>query len=204
MEFGEKLQELRKNKGLTQEELAEVLYVSRTAVSKWESGRGYPNIQSLKDLADFFGISIDDLLSGEKLLLLAEKENKRNIKTTCDLWFGIVDLFSVLLMVLPLYPHQNNGFVFSVNLFHYTQTTLLNQIICWVLIGVLLVFGVLKIVLQKPRGKRGGRLLLEASIVTNVLLVLVFCFTRIVYGGVVAFFLLLTKGVILFKRAGKL
>ena len=204
MEFGEKLQELRKNKGLTQEELAEVLYVSRTAVSKWESGRGYPKIQSLKDLADFFGISIDDLLSGEKLLLLAEKENKRNIKTTCDLWFGIVDLFSVLLMVLPLYPHQNNGFVFSVNLFHYTQTTLLNQIICWVLIGVLLVFGVLKIVLQKPRGKRGGRLLLEASIVTNVLLVLVFCFTRIVYGGVVAFFLLLTKGVILFKRAGKL
>lgn len=204
MEFGEKLQELRKNKGLTQEELAEVLYVSRTAVSKWESGRGYPNIQSLKDLADFFGVSIDDLLSGEKLLLLAEKENKRNIKTTCDLWFGIVDLFSVLLMVLPLYPNQNNGFVFSVNLFHYTQTTLLNQIICWVLIGVLLVFGVLKIVLQKPRGKRGGRLLLEASIITNVLLVLVFCFTRIVYGGVVAFFLLLTKGVILIKRAGKL
>ena len=46
MEFGEKLQELRKKKGLTQEELAEALYVSRTAVSKWELGRGYPNIDS--------------------------------------------------------------------------------------------------------------------------------------------------------------
>jgi len=46
MEFNEKLQELRKQRGLTQEELAEKLYVSRTAISKWESGRGYPNIES--------------------------------------------------------------------------------------------------------------------------------------------------------------
>lgn len=54
MELNEKLQELRKQKGLTQEELAERLYVSRTAVSKWESGRGYPNIESLKAVASFF------------------------------------------------------------------------------------------------------------------------------------------------------
>ena len=47
MEFNEKLQELRKGKGLTQEELAQAIFVSRTAVSKWESGRGYPNIDSL-------------------------------------------------------------------------------------------------------------------------------------------------------------
>ncbi len=51
MEFNEKLQELRKQKGLTQEELAKVLYVSRTAISKWESGRGYPNIDSLKAIS---------------------------------------------------------------------------------------------------------------------------------------------------------
>ena len=52
LEFNEKLQELRKNKGLTQEELAEALYVSRTAISKWESGRGYPNIDSLKEISN--------------------------------------------------------------------------------------------------------------------------------------------------------
>ena len=65
MEFGEKLQELRKSRGLTQQELAEALYVSRTAISKWESGRGYPSIDSLKEISGFFSVSIDDLLSGE-------------------------------------------------------------------------------------------------------------------------------------------
>ena len=54
MEFHEKLQELRKGRGLTQEELAEILYVSRTAISKWESGKGYPSIDSLKGIAGFF------------------------------------------------------------------------------------------------------------------------------------------------------
>ena len=56
MELNKKLQQLRKQKNLTQEELAEALYVSRTAISKWESGRGYPNIDSLKAIAKFFCI----------------------------------------------------------------------------------------------------------------------------------------------------
>ena len=85
MEFHEKLQELRKNRGITQEELAEDLYVSRTAISKWELGRGYPNIESLKQISVYFGISIDDLLSGEELLTIAEKENQVNIGRTCGL-----------------------------------------------------------------------------------------------------------------------
>ena len=54
MEFHEKLQELRKIRGLTQEELAEALFVSRTAISKWESGRGYPSIDSLKEIIYVF------------------------------------------------------------------------------------------------------------------------------------------------------
>ena len=77
MEFNEKLLELRKQKGLTQEELAASVYVSRTAISKWESGRGYPNIDSLKAIAKFFGVTMDDLLSGDELLTLAETDNKQ-------------------------------------------------------------------------------------------------------------------------------
>lgn len=54
MELHEKLQELRKSRGLTQEQLAQRIYVSRTAISKWESGRGTPSIDSLKALSAFF------------------------------------------------------------------------------------------------------------------------------------------------------
>ena len=63
MEFNEKLQQLRKQKGITQEELAVAIYVSRTAISKWESGRGYPSIDSLKALSD------DDLIDENKPLI---------------------------------------------------------------------------------------------------------------------------------------
>ena len=80
MEFNEKLQELRKNKGLTQEELAEALYVSRTAISKWESGRGYPSIDSLKAIAKYFSVAIDELLSSDEVLSIAEEDNKQKEK----------------------------------------------------------------------------------------------------------------------------
>ena len=81
MEFNEKLQLLRKQNNMTQEQLAEKLYVSRTAVSKWESGKGYPNIESLKSISRLFSVTIDDLLSGEELISLAADENLAN--TVC-------------------------------------------------------------------------------------------------------------------------
>lgn len=112
MEFYEKLQELRKSRGLTQEELAEALYVSRTAVSKWESGRGYPSIDSLKEISSYFSVSIDELLSGEKLLSIAKRENKSNMQNLCDMLIGILDLLSVTLIVLPLYPKPIDGYIF--------------------------------------------------------------------------------------------
>ena len=68
MTFDEKLKTLRKSKNITQDELAQKLYVSRTAISKWESGKGYPSIETLKMLAAFYEVSIDDLVSNEEIL----------------------------------------------------------------------------------------------------------------------------------------
>ena len=91
MEFYEKLQELRKSRGLTQEELAEMLYVSRTAISKWESGRGYPNMDSLKAISKCFSVSLDDLLSSETILTIAEEDGKQKEVRMQSLVFGLLD-----------------------------------------------------------------------------------------------------------------
>jgi transcriptional regulator with XRE-family HTH domain len=199
MEFHEKLQELRKNRGITQEELAEALYVSRTAISKWESGRGYPSIDSLKEISNYFSVTIDDLLSGEKLLSIAEKENKSNLRNMCDLLFGILDLCSFILIVLPLYPNMVNGFVYSVNLFAYTQTTMLNRLLYWILFITLVVTGIIKLLLTKFGIERCNKIMTGVSMVISTLSVLFLAMTGETYAVIVVFFLLVIKGVLLLK-----
>lgn len=199
MEFNEKLQELRKNKELTQEELAESLYVSRTAVSKWESGRGYPNIESLKEISKFFSVSIDELLSGEKLLFIAENENKTNIKNICELLFGAVDLFYVLLIFLPLYPDTVNGFIYSVSLLNYTEISSFNKTIYWVMFLALLLIGAIKIMFIKIRKEKVNKAVTVVSVFLNILIVLLFAITREVYALILVFLFLIIKGLLIFK-----
>ena len=100
MEFNEKLQNLRKQKGITQEELAEELFVSRTAISKWESGRGYPSIDSLKGISDFFDVTVDELLSSEEIMIIAQEDSDNKSSKIKDLIFGMLDICNILLLFL--------------------------------------------------------------------------------------------------------
>lgn len=65
MEFGDKLKKLRTDRGLSQEELAAKIFVTRTAVSKWETKNGYPSIDSLKLIANLFDVTLDELISDD-------------------------------------------------------------------------------------------------------------------------------------------
>ena len=199
MEFHEKLQELRKDRGLTQEELAEALFVSRTAISKWESGRGYPSIESLKEISKFFSVTIDDLLSGEKLLFIAEKENETNIRSMCRLLLGFVDLCHFLLVVLPLYPNKIDGYVYSVNLFAYMEISPMKCVIYRILFMALIVLGVTELLLTKFRPEKNYGFVPGFSMVLSILTILFLAITRDAYAIVVAFLLLITKGMLLLK-----
>ena len=66
MDISEKLYALRRGRQLSQEELAEILGVSRQAVQKWESGASTPDVGNLVALSDYFGVSLDELVKGKK------------------------------------------------------------------------------------------------------------------------------------------
>ena len=198
MEFGEKLQALRKRQGLTQEELAQALYVSRTAVSKWESGRGYPGIDSLKEISAYFGVSIDELLSGEKLISIAEKEKAESIRRLCDRLLGAADLLSLLLIVLPLYPMEADGYVYAVNLAAHTQTSALNRAVYWALFCVLTALGAARMLpAEKPRLQRAVS---ACSMALGGAAVLYLALAGETYATAVAFLLLAIKCALLFRR----
>ena len=75
-ELKDRIKKLRKNKGLTQLELADMLHVTDKAVSKWETGEGNPEITILIEISKIFGVSIDYLLTGkepEKELIIMSK-----------------------------------------------------------------------------------------------------------------------------------
>ena len=106
MTFGEKLKKLRTDNNLTQDELASKIFVTRTAISKWETDNGYPSIESLKQLSHVFGVSIDDLISDSdienKKLLEDKKARKMYYIAITFLSLGI--MFAVLsYFIKPLY-----------------------------------------------------------------------------------------------------
>ena len=199
MEFGEKLQSLRKQRGLTQEELSEALYVSRTAVSKWESCKGYPGIDSLKAISEFFSVSIDELLSSEKVLTIAEKENKQSIKNICNYIFAFLDVLFISLIFLPLYPYKAESYIYSVNLLNYSQISSLKITVYWVLFLLLILLGIIKCALIKASKEKYSKVLTCISMAINILLVLFLALSREVYATVSAFLFLIIKGIVLIK-----
>lgn len=200
MELNKKLQELRKQNNFTQQELAEKLYVSRTAVSKWESGRGYPNIDSLKAIARFFGVTVDELLSSEELLDLAQEDSRQREVFLRDLTWGLLDLGMGLLFFLPLFAAKEGETVKSFSLLALTNAKPYLQVafLCVVLAVVLV--GILTLSLQsvqKPFWNKGKTVL---SLSLGVLAVLLFIISSQPYAAVFAFSLLAIKAFLLIKR----
>jgi transcriptional regulator with XRE-family HTH domain len=151
MEIGEKIKELRKQKGWTQEELAEKLFVSRTAVSKWESGKGTPNIDSLKDISAIFAVSIDELLSGEELISIAKMDNQINLRQLVGVIFGVLDLVVFSFMFLPFFGQPDGDRIRAVNLFVYTDILEYGKAINFFCFIFLSLFGVFELFVQKKR-----------------------------------------------------
>ncbi|MDE7405419.1 MAG: helix-turn-helix domain-containing protein [Clostridiales bacterium] len=111
MQFNEKLKELRTKKGVSQSELADGIYVSRSAVAKWENGLGLPSTESLRLLAEYFGVGVDELCadsSTEKAIVNKNQIISRSrklliiISTACA-----VAITAIIILAIFLGYHLN-------------------------------------------------------------------------------------------------
>ena len=200
MEFGEKVQKLRNQNKWTQEQLAEKLYVSRTAVSKWESGKGYPNIDLLKDIAKLFNKTIDELLSSEEILDIAKIENTSNMKRTNNLVYGLLDIISVLFIFLPLYARRTENFVYSVSLVSTNDISYMIKISCIIILSIISVIGLAENVLYFIDNKKIQRIINGLSLIVQTFSILFFAIARQVYLTAIVFILLIMKILIIAKN----
>lgn len=200
MEFNEKLQELRKQRGLTQEELAEKLYVSRTAISKWESGRGYPNIESLKAIAKFFEVTVDELLSTDEILTIAEEDNKQKEKHFCDLIYGLLDLSIIMLLFLPFFAEKADGIIRSVSLIDLDSVQPYLKIAYFAVVISMIIMGILILALQNCQCVAWSKSKTTISLILGAITVLLFMISSQPYAAVFAFALLVIKVLTLIKR----
>lgn len=98
MKISEKIKEIRNNEKLTQEQFAEKIYVSRNSVAKWETNRGYPDIQNLITISEKFNISLDELIKEDskvKNKVLAESSSKK--------WHILVILYLIAIIIYIFY-----------------------------------------------------------------------------------------------------
>lgn len=197
MEFNEKLQELRKAKGITQEELAELLFVSRAAVSKWESGRGYPNIDSLKAISKLFSVSLDELLSCDEIVSIAEKEKNEDQKYFCDLVFGLLDIGNILLLFLPFFGIKSSSRVETVSLPALNSVSNYLKITFIVFVGAVFVFGILTLALQNFRFFKGRN---TVSLILSFIGTFLFIISRQPYAALFTLVFLIIKVFLLIKK----
>ena len=200
MNLSEKIQTLRKEKGLTQEQFADMLYVSRTAVSKWENGRGMPGMDSLKMIAKVFEISIDELLCAEEIITAAENENNRNINSFALKIDAIFNLTAVLSFFLPLYKAEAEGIFYCVPLYSFSGSF---YALYWIIPILMFACGIAQLFLCKFDKLKQGECASWLGIALNIAEVFLLILSAQPYPAMGFFALLLIKGYVLLIRREK-
>ena len=134
------------------------------------------------------------------MIFIAEKENKSNFNSVCDLLLGFVDLFSLMLIVLPLYPKPVSGDIYSVNLFGYVDSNAFMIRIYWALFISLTITGIVKILMVYFKYEKGKKAVTFISVGLSIIAVLFLAMAREPYAITVTFLLLLIKGILLYEQ----
>ena len=193
MEFNEKLQELRKSRSLTQEELAGALFVSRTAISKWESGRGYPSIDSLREISRYFSVTIDDLICSEEMISVAENEKKEFADKSLSLICNAMDILLAILLFIPAFGNGPDSSE-TVSLFGLTGITPWVKNVFIVMIATAILNGICGVIIANFNKPVWNKHRLITGVILSILTVIVLIATKQPYAGIVCFAFLVIKG----------
>jgi len=199
MEFHEKLAELRRSKGLTQEELAEALFVSRTAVSKWESGRGYPSIDSLKEISRFFSVTVDELICPREIITAAEDDKKAAVGRYVSVICNALDILTAVLLFLPVFGN-GTGSPASVSLFDLTGIRPWLKIVFIAVTVIITLNGICGVILSRFNRPLWNKHRIITGMALSVIGVGVFIATRQPYAGIICFSILVIKAWIVHQR----
>lgn len=200
MKFNQKLQKLRKQKKLTQEELAGLLFVSRTAILKWESGRGYPSIDSLKTIAEFFSVSVDELLSEEELADDAEQKDIRKIQHVHSVMFGLLDCVVAVVFFLPFFGQRTGGIIYEIPLLSLTETQWYVRASYLAIVLLTVIWGIAELALQNYQGTGWIKCKNTVSVLLSASGTLIFAAGLQSYAAAFMLMFLLIKGILLKKR----
>lgn len=196
MEFNEKLRELRKNRSLTQEELADALFVSRTAVSKWESGRGYPSIDSLKEISKYFGITLDELICADELISVAENEKKEYTDKYITLICCAIDMLLSILLLVPAFGN-GTGSEKAVTLFEINGVSLWIKTVFIAIIVITILNGFCGVIIVNFNKPVWNKHRLVTGLGLSVLAVAIFIVSRQPYAGIVCFSMFVIKEILM-------
>ncbi|MCI7727618.1 MAG: helix-turn-helix domain-containing protein [Clostridiales bacterium] len=201
MDFQDKLKELRKNRGLTQEELAQALFVSRTAISKWESGKGYPNIDSLKAISKYFCVSLDDLLSTDEIITIAEEDGKQKERHLRNLVFGLLDCSIAMFLFLPFFGQRVDGVIQEVSVLMLTEEEIYIKIPYLIIVFSMTVWGILMLALQDCQVSFWLQKKDKISLGLGAVGALLFMISRQPYASAYLFLILVIQALMLIKWA---
>ena len=197
MELSEKIQKLRKERGLTQEQLADMLFVSRTAVSKWETGRGTPSIESLQMISKIFEITLDDLIKTDEILIVAQNEKAQNLNRFALYVDGVFNISTVLSLLLPLYKTKLNNIFYSVPLYQFGGWL---KCIFWLFPITMMLCGIIQLLISKSDCEKAKSIITILGIMVNVCAIILLILGNQPYPSILFFIFLLIKSAVLFIK----
>lgn len=197
MQLSEKIQKIRKENNLTQEQFADRIFVSRTAVSKWETGRGTPSIDSLQMIAKEFNMGLDDLLSTDEIVSIAKKENQDSMARFTAYVDAIIGICALLAIILPIYKCEVNGVYYST---YIGRIDGWQGIVFWLFPLIISISGIIQLIFTSNDSKIIRKVTGALSYSFIFLAILLHVLSLQPYPALFFFILLAIKVVILLKK----